>query len=509
MRFTQLVAVLFGHVAVAVAAAPTVTIASGVVIGTTTSLPLATVVVNKFLGIPFAASPPVRFSPPTVPAPFNEPYMATTIKDACIQQFSYPAASRNFSMAVFNNPGGPPPVESEDCLYLNVFAPSTPAPAGGLAAYDGSSFAAFQDVIVVTHNYRTNIFGFSNSPQIPIDQQNAGFYDQRMALEWVQQNIAEFGGSPAKVTIFGQSAGGYSVKQLFAVPPKPLTFRAVIMESQAASLTGSGPANWETLVAALGCTTATSQLACVRAAPATSIKSIIEHAALNFPPAVDGITQSASVADAITSHTAAQVPIFMGTNANEGRVFAAEDGLDQPTPPITTAEFLNLTFPGEPLIQDAILAAYPSSLIQQPYLAISQIITDSTFTCPTSAFANTAAISGYDVWRYYFNASFPNTQLFPDGGAYHSSEVPIVFGTYPAAGETNQEVGLSKFMQSTWAKFAKDPSGGPGWPALGAPLDVDLGDLGADGSTGEVTIQQISVDYICLVYAPLIAIEGL
>jgi len=80
----------------------------------------------------------------------------------------------------------------------------------GQPGYDGSSFAAFQDVIVVTTNYRTNVFGFSNSPQIPAGQQNSGFLDQRKALEWVQGNIARFGGNPAGVTIFGESAGGYS-----------------------------------------------------------------------------------------------------------------------------------------------------------------------------------------------------------------------------------------------------------------------------------------------------------
>lgn len=88
MRLIQLVSVLFGQAALAAAAIPTVTLASGVVIGTTTTLPSATAAVNKFLGVPFAASPPERFSPPTAAQPFTTPYMATTIKPACIQQFN-------------------------------------------------------------------------------------------------------------------------------------------------------------------------------------------------------------------------------------------------------------------------------------------------------------------------------------------------------------------------------------------------------------------------------------
>ena len=151
--------------------APTVTIASGPLIGTTTAVPSATAAVNQFLGIPFALSPPVRFAPPTQPKRWHDPLRVTTWKPACVQQFNYPETVRNFTMLVFNNP---PPAESEDCLYLNVYQPSTPAPPGGrtvmfwiyggsfefgdagIPYYDGSKFAAYQDVILVTANYRTN-----------------------------------------------------------------------------------------------------------------------------------------------------------------------------------------------------------------------------------------------------------------------------------------------------------------------------------------------------------------
>jgi carboxylesterase type B len=150
---------------------PTVTIANGAIVGTTTQLPHATQAVNKYLGIPFAASPPERFSPPTDPARFTEAYDATAFKPACIQQFNYPKSTRDFTINIFNNP---PPPESEDCLYLNVFTPACKGPKrgravmfwiyggnlqfgyGGLPTYDGSSFAANQDVVVVTINYRTN-----------------------------------------------------------------------------------------------------------------------------------------------------------------------------------------------------------------------------------------------------------------------------------------------------------------------------------------------------------------
>lgn len=105
------------------AAAPTVTVDSGPVVGTTTSLSGASVYVTKYLGIPFAASP-TRFAPAARPTPWKTPLNATKYGPACVQQFNYPEATRNRSMAFFNTP--PPPAgESEDCLNLNVYVPGT------------------------------------------------------------------------------------------------------------------------------------------------------------------------------------------------------------------------------------------------------------------------------------------------------------------------------------------------------------------------------------------------
>ena len=350
-------------------------------------------------------------------------------------------------------------------------------------------------------------FGFSNSPEIPVGSQNSGFLDQRFALQWVQNNIATFGGDASKVTIFGESAGGYSVKQLIANPPKPLTFHAAILESPGATTSATGLASWIMLVKVLNCTQAASQIACVRAVPAKTIKSVIEHGALAFPPAQDNVTSSSDVRQQISSGTAARVPFLIGTNSQEGRVFVAPQAIG-PTP--TLEQFLNATFSGQPTLQSALLAAYPLSVYGSDYHAIAAVVTDLTFTCPATALANYAVVNGsYQAWQYYYNASFPNTQLFPDAGVYHSSEIPEVFGTYPVVNATAQETALSRYMQGAWARFSKVPSTGPGWPRLGTNHGVNLGDLGPNGNFGEVTISRDRVTAVCRLYAPIIAASGL
>jgi carboxylesterase type B len=190
-------------------------------------------------------------------------------------------------MAVFNNP---PPAESEDCLYLNVYSPSAPGQGravmywiyggslqfgtAGQIYYDEASFASYQDIIIVSVNYRTNgkqeasysqsssdaaSLRIPNSPELPNTGQNLSFYDQRAGLEWVQRNIAQFGGDPNKVTIFGESAGAVSVDALVTSFAHNPPFRAAIMQSGQISVRPpftNSTASWLKLAAGVGCPTA-------------------------------------------------------------------------------------------------------------------------------------------------------------------------------------------------------------------------------------------------------------
>ncbi|KAK5133457.1 hypothetical protein LTR08_007699 [Meristemomyces frigidus] len=525
---------------------PTATIDAGVVIGTTTSLPAATASVNKFLGVPFAKSPPIRFAPPESPGSFSAPINATAWSPACIQQFTYPLVSQQFTELVFNNPA---PVESEDCLYLNVYAPSTPAPADGRTVmvwiyggslqfgnagqqvYDGSAFASYEDVIVVTTNYRTNVFGFPSSPELPVTGHNLGFLDQRFALDWVQRNIQAFGGSPDKVTIFGESAGAFSVDAMLTSFPANSTppFRGAILESGQYSYryvpyTSSEPA-WDQLSAALGCPGSySSNLTCVRAANATLIQTIIDEQVLEFNPSPDNVTLVTHPAQQRLSGDIAYIPVLGGSNAQEGRVFTVGQN--------DTAAYLESFTSNNTAFAAALEAAYPlgQTGLETPYDQISQIFTDFVFQCAAAKWANDTAAIGIPAWRYYFNSSFANTQAYPDLGVYHSSEIPIVFGTFMATNTTTQEYALSRSMMSTWARFAKNPAGGPGWNGIGTggggavlvgAYDVEVGgvyvganasvvsgawDLGVFGNrldtmgSGVTIIDQYEVDFRCGVY---------
>lgn len=162
---------------------PTVMLEAGRVAGTSSPA------VSRFLGVPFAA-PPVRFDPPRPAPPWQGTYDASRHKPACLQKFAYPEDARNRSIQWFSTPG-PPAGEDEDCLYLDVFVPAGAAQgskavmfwlfgggfsygSGSLPLYDGASFAEKQDVIVVSPNYRTNVFGFPGSPEKPLSEQNLG-----------------------------------------------------------------------------------------------------------------------------------------------------------------------------------------------------------------------------------------------------------------------------------------------------------------------------------------------
>ena len=332
------------------------------------------------------------------------------------------------------------------------------------------------------------------SPQLPLAERNLGFLDQRLALNWTVENIHAFGGDPTKITIFGQSAGSSSVDELITTIPLNPPFRAAIMESGQTSIyvnhNNSDTESWDALIEVLNCSSAGDVLACARSANASTIKNIVEQTPLYFTPISDNVTQLEFPEAARVAKKVAQVPILLGTTMNEGSFFA----LGQ----TNTTAYLSQLFPGLPMLWSAIDKAYPlgsSPELASQYLVNSAIAGDFQFHCPCAIVANDSETTGIPTWRYLYNATFANTQFkqLPDLGVYHGSELVMVFGTYPRANATKEEVQLGREMQQAWADFAKDPIAGPGWKEY---PDVSI----FESSSEEKIANAMTLDTRCGVY---------
>ncbi|THX12524.1 alpha/beta-hydrolase [Aureobasidium pullulans] len=512
MSFKHIVTLLSGLAALSAAsplvnahaAAPTVTIVSGVIVGTATGVlnqPTVTGLVNAYLGIPYA-SPPKRFEAP-VPAPaWNTSLNAQKYGATCIQQL-------NGSVV------GP---FSEDCLFANVYVPpNTTASSqkavmfwihgGDLAigassetTFNASSLAVNHDVIVVTFNYRLGIFGFPNSPDLPSSQRNPGYLDQRLALQWTRDNINAFGGDKANITIFGESAGGYSVAQLLANPPKPLPFVAAIMESPLILLPGNGTKNWNNVSAHFGCATADPSLECLQKVDVSDLSGYIQSSGIGllWPPAIDGVTQVESISDAISAKSFAHVPVYMGTNTGEFDGLLKTLGLGKNINNNATEQLFALFGLNLTSITEILAPKYPQKLA--PVDLVGQILTDLFFTCPVAKFSRELAANQYDTWRYWYGLVTPT---FGSDYAAHASEVNQVFGSYPLQNEngkaTSDQIKLSALMQTVWTNFAKDPHRGPGWPQISTNSISNKFGLfgGVRNSSGLQIIPTLTADFAC------------
>ncbi|KAK8090519.1 alpha/beta-hydrolase [Apiospora phragmitis] len=491
---------------------------SGVVVGAQKTFPGAETAVNEFLGIPYAA-PPV--GAPALRPPFAACAMVDTAehheRGLLIRECVRPCVA------------GPSPGRT---VMVWIHGGGFKSGSASMARHDGTSLAAHQDIVVVSLNYRLGPFGFPNSPAVSTGAQNVGFHDQRLALRWVRENIARFGGDPAKVTLFGESSGATSVSRLVGTmnDTGSRPFRAAIQQSGLYETAWAmdppgdvlGPAAWPLLVKSLNCTSskgnsstpgsaeAEKELACVRTAPASRIRALINgpSASWSFYPVDDDITQLADPDRARAEGHIAKIPLLIGTNANEGTMWTGS---------WTDLASYVAAFPMLAPHAAALNSTYPlegrgpnGELLADGWHVNAAIDTDVEFTCPASRVAqDTAFHLGLPVWRYWFNATFPNTALGDGLGVYHSSEIPIVFGSYPQANATAEEARLSAAMQTAWADFAKDPYGAdPGWRPVGAGdaggYPVAAFDVGTDPSAkGWALMDNGTVDSACGVFEPI------
>ncbi|KAJ6614098.1 Carboxylesterase [Mycena sp. CBHHK59/15] len=415
----------------------------------------------------------LRWEPP-VPFVSGQAQNTTALAPSCLQQFAFVGSA--FTQFLFNNP--PPASEDEDCLFLNVWAPATNIQkqkpvvfwihggalifgSASLPAYDGTSLAANQHIVVVTINYRTNVFGFPGSEDLPITRNNLGYLDQELALEWVQLNIAKFGGDPSQVTIMGQSAGSWSVGQAIVRDRVKTPFRAGVMLSGAITSTSPIPsfASFNTFAATVGCTQApgAARLQCVRQVPAATIRNFTNGPLSgSFGPLVDNFTEFTNPLERLRSKSTARVPLIIGNMENDGTAFA------EGTTSLT--DFLGIEFPGLPISPDLVRSLYPGL---NDSVVIADAIRDVAFRCPAELWSAALVGSGISsVFRYTYGAVFADLQKFPGAGAWHSSEIGPLFGTFVRSTATPAEVTWSSTFQTAIANFIKDPNTSPAvnWP---------------------------------------------
>lgn len=451
-----------------------------------------------FYGIPYAADPSgvLRFRPPLPAASW------TGARDATKPGFAAPQSGHAIPGFAASDP------QSEDCLNLNVFTPAADGNqrpvmfwihGGGFThgsgyedLYNGRRLAVRGDVVVVTINYRLGALGYlylgDHLPNAGVSA-NCGQLDQVAALEWVRDNIANFGGDPGNVTIFGESAGAAAVGTLLAMPAAKGLFQRAIMQS------GSGRANDRThgaqivadMLDALGPEiTYAERLLSIPAedmveAQGKVVAKASRAAGLPFGPIQDGDTLPLRPIDAIAEGSAANVPVLIGTNRDEVKLFAAttrRDEIDEATLEKLTGAMLPDTEAGD---LRELIGTYRASRNAKGLPAtnldiLDAIGSDVRFRVPALRTAEAQVRHQPDTYAYLFTYASPARRGAL--GSCHALEMPFVFGTLDAptqdrfAGTGPQVEALSHNMMDAWLSFAR--TGKPGhtrigdWPAYSA-----------------------------------------
>ena len=436
---------------------------------------------NVFRDIPYAAPPvgPLRWRPPQ-PA---QPWVADRL--AIYPGPSYPQPMRADSAP---NDGGANGPTSEDCLQLNVFAPKAP-PKGGHGApvmvwihggghrtgagwiYDGQNFAR-DGVVFVAINYRLGALGYLAHPALTRDARpgepvaNYGLMDQIAALQWVQRNIAAFGGDPNNVTVSGESAGGVSTLALLATPAARGLYSKAIVESGlgwfAPVTLAEAEAKGAALLATINAPPAASA-ADLRAIPVEKLVSLGD----DYGPITDGRLMTETATQALADGHFADVPLIIGSNSGE-------DSLMGPGP-----------FPPERLAQipPAARAIYKDEAAAGDEALARAVFTDRVMGAPARWVA-AKTFSGQPSWLYYF--SYVGARFRPTmTRASHAAEIQYVLEYWgrrtPMSVVSDEDRRMASLMHACWVAFARTGSpkcGAEAWPAY-APGSDQLMEFGA------------------------------
>lgn len=466
--------------------------------------------IEVFRNIPYAAPPvgALRWRPPQPAAGWEGPRDASTPGAICIQ----PPAN--------GDPGVGPLPMSEDCLTLDVWAPSDRSErlpvmvwihgggynngSGTAELYNGTNLAK-RGVVVVSINYRLGRLGFFDHPALAAERAegeaagNYGVMDQIAALEWVRDNIARFGGDPGDVTIFGESAGGVAVTQLMIAPGANGLFHKAVIQSglgrqQSAELALDRPGRpsaqslgrtWGQGAGLPGEVTADA----LRAVPAERLLEPMP-AFYSDNMIVDGQVLTEDVSVAFEGGRQANVPLILGTNSAEFWWIRPTDAGAYGR----TDDALNRTE------HEALLAAYGGAEGYDQHM-----VSDLIFNEPVRHLARLHAKAGNPTWLYRFDV-VPDSNPEPSGGATHASERPYVFDNLHTVGRPmgERDARAATAMADYWTTFATtgDPNGEgrPAWPEFGAEPDQLL-EFTNDGPVAKPMPHKERLDLIEAFYA--------
>jgi len=461
--------------------------------------------VHVFMGIPFARAPvgELRFRPPEAP----EPWAGTRLAQ---RPGRIPLQPPSPLEATLGSQGF---IQGEDCLRLNVWTPGLDdhrrpvmvwvhggmfvTGTGATKWYSGRPFAVSSDVVVVTLNYRLGALGFLHLAQVAGDEYassgNCGLLDQVAALEWVRDNIAAFGGDPANVTVFGESAGAMSVGGLLGVPRADGLFCKAILQSGACANVRSPEVAAEVTEEVLadlglreGAVTALAAMPGIQLIEAQErvmtrrLSTWATPGALPFSPTVDGISLPRPPLEAVRAGAAAGVKLVVGTNRDEMTLFTLVD------PTMTSLDEAGLegraaVIFGEARAAKAVTtyrAARPRASPGQAWVAM---LSDAIFRLPAIRLAEAQSLHQPATFMYLF--TWPTPVFGGMLGASHGLEVAFVFDTVDQpgvsllVGEGPHLAPMATRMHRAWAAFARHgapevPTGPgsqrPSWPAYEA-----------------------------------------
>ena len=453
---------------------------------------------KQYHAIPYAAPPvgDLRWAPPAPVVPWEGVLDASARGPACTQR--RPVSAPFYAAQQAKTPQQ----RSEDCLTLNVWTTADRRDegrpvmvwihGGGLVGGAGSMHSGHQlagkGAVFVTFNYRLGQLGFFAHPELSAENPaglsgNQGFRDQIQALQWVRDNIAQFGGDPDNVTILGESSGGTSVAVLQASPLARGLFHRAIGQSGAPfhpmrhrtreqSFAPAGETNGLRFGAALVGEGADQSLAALRAVPAERIldaaQSSRDFSVYEYLPMVDGEVLVEDVATTFANGNQADVPTMVGSASDESsapvEILGTAMGAGVRGFSIFAASML-------PEVREELAAHYPAATDEEATRSWQDLLNDMNFNYPMRAWARGMANVESDAYLFWFSwrPPIPNADYY---GAFHGSFQMYLLGDLEGfrAVPTDADREFSSMLAETWVRFARtgNPNGGPlpEWPAF-------------------------------------------